>query len=157
MVVELPGVQDQQRAYDIVKEAAYLQMQIVDKSQAVGQSIADIDAILESQRAGRHRSRNADADSQQRGRAVALHECHRRLRQDCRRHHEVAVGRVPGTSRRGRHDSAARKAAADSARDSTKRIPRSTTPVRSPHLTVGPFSQLIQQGRHARRVLRREE
>jgi preprotein translocase subunit SecD len=46
IVVELPGVQDQQRAYDIVKDVAYLQMQITDKTQALEKVEPHIDAIL---------------------------------------------------------------------------------------------------------------
>ena len=52
MVVELPGVQDQQRAYDIVKEAAFLQMEIVDKSQALDKVLPKIDAILKTKGLG---------------------------------------------------------------------------------------------------------
>ncbi len=48
IVVELPGVQDQARAYDIVKEAAFLQMQITDKSQALEKAEPRIDAILKA-------------------------------------------------------------------------------------------------------------
>src|SRR5579883_3243681 len=48
IVVELPGVQDQQRAYDIVKEAAFLQMEIVDKTQALDKAIPHIDALLKA-------------------------------------------------------------------------------------------------------------
>ena len=52
IVVELPGVQDQQRAYDIVKDAAFLQMQIVDKSQALDKVAAAHRRILKSKGLG---------------------------------------------------------------------------------------------------------
>jgi preprotein translocase subunit SecD len=52
IVVELPGVQDQARAYDIVKEAAYLQMQITDKTQALDKAEPHIDAILKAKGLG---------------------------------------------------------------------------------------------------------
>ena len=48
IVVDLPGVQDQQRAYDIVKEAAFLQMQIVDKTEGFDKALPHIDAVLKS-------------------------------------------------------------------------------------------------------------
>jgi len=145
MVVELPGVQDQQRAYDIVKEAAYLQMQIVDKSQALDKVLPHIDAILKAKGLGvtaagtptqtpsnagvQSLFTNATADS---GKTAG----------DTTKSRSVAAG----TSRRGRHDSAARKAAADSARDSTKRDTTKHDSSALAALTVGPFSQLIQQG-----------
>jgi preprotein translocase subunit SecD len=52
IVVELPGVQDQQRAYDIVKNVAFLQMQITDKTQALEKVEPHIDAILKSKGLG---------------------------------------------------------------------------------------------------------
>jgi len=52
IVVELPGVQDQQRAYEIVKGVAYLQMQITDKTQALEKITPRIDAILKAKGLG---------------------------------------------------------------------------------------------------------
>lgn len=52
IVVELPGVQDQARAYDIVKEAAFLQMQITDKTQALDHAEPRIDAVLKAKGLG---------------------------------------------------------------------------------------------------------
>ena len=52
IVVELPGVQDQERAYDIVKNVAFLQMQITDKTQALEKVEPHIDAILKSKGLG---------------------------------------------------------------------------------------------------------
>jgi len=99
MVVELPGVQDQQRGHDIVKEPRNLQMQI-GTSRSVGQVLPLSTRILKAKGWASPQPGTADADSQQRGRAVALHECHADLRQDCRRHHEVR-GRSGGTSHGG--------------------------------------------------------
>lgn len=52
IVVELPGVQDQERAYAIVKNVAFLQMQITDKTQALEKVEPHIDAILKTKGLG---------------------------------------------------------------------------------------------------------
>jgi preprotein translocase subunit SecD len=46
IIVELPGVDDPARARSIVEQSAFLQFQIVDKTQALDKSIPRIDAIL---------------------------------------------------------------------------------------------------------------
>jgi len=46
IIVELPGIDDRQRATDIVQKAAFLQFQITDKTQALEKSVARLDAIL---------------------------------------------------------------------------------------------------------------
>jgi preprotein translocase subunit SecD len=52
IVVELPGLQDQERAYEIVKGVAFLQMQIADKTQALDKVTSHIDAILKDKGLG---------------------------------------------------------------------------------------------------------
>ena len=54
IVVELPGVQDQERAYAIVKNVAFLQMQITDKTQALEkvEAAPRHDAILKAKGLG---------------------------------------------------------------------------------------------------------
>ncbi|MHB1313157.1 MAG: protein translocase subunit SecD [Gemmatimonadaceae bacterium] len=46
IIVELPGIDDRQRATDIVQKAAFLQFQITDKTQALEKSVGRLDAIL---------------------------------------------------------------------------------------------------------------
>ncbi len=145
MVVELPGVQDQQRAYDIVKEAAYLQMQIVDKSQALDKVLPKIDAILKTKGLG---VAAAGATPGQPAANAGVQSLFSNAPADSGKHngdttksHAVA----PATSRRGRHDSAGRKTGTDTTRDSAKRdsAKRDSNALAN---MVGPFSQLIQQG-----------
>ncbi len=46
LTVELPGIDDPQRATDVVEKQAFLQFQIVDESEALNRSLARIDQIL---------------------------------------------------------------------------------------------------------------
>jgi preprotein translocase subunit SecD len=50
IIVELPGIDDQQRAQDVVQKSAFLQFQIVDKSNALEKSLPRLDAAVRSQR-----------------------------------------------------------------------------------------------------------
>ncbi len=50
IIVELPGVDDQQRAQDVVQKSAFLQFQITDKSNALERSLPRMDAAVRSQR-----------------------------------------------------------------------------------------------------------
>ncbi|SRR5579883_1075935 len=144
IVVELPGVQDQQRAYDIVKEAAFLQMEIVDKTQALDKAIPHIDALLKAKgvtgaapaaapgatppaNAGvQSLFSNAPADTTKKGADTAK------------------AKRGPAAAARSGHGASAaadHPGRADSAKDSTR---QDTTALAS--LTGGPFSRLVQQG-----------
>jgi len=46
MIVELPGVDDPQRAQDIVQKSAFLQFQITDKTQALDRALPRLDALI---------------------------------------------------------------------------------------------------------------
>jgi preprotein translocase subunit SecD len=46
IIVELPGVDDPARARSIVEQSAFLQFEIVDKTQALDKSMSHIDAVL---------------------------------------------------------------------------------------------------------------
>ncbi|MBW7934868.1 MAG: hypothetical protein H3C62_14925, partial [Gemmatimonadaceae bacterium] len=46
IIVELPGIDDRERAADIVQKAAFLQFQITDKTQAFEKIVPRLDAIL---------------------------------------------------------------------------------------------------------------
>jgi preprotein translocase subunit SecD len=140
MVVELPGVQDQQRAYDIVKEAAYLQMEIVDKSQALDKVLPRIDGILKTKglgvtaasTPGQAPATNAGVQS-----LFSNSPDSGKHAGDSTKTHAVATT----AGRRSKRDSAGKKAATDSARDTAKHDSSALA-----NTTVGPFSQLIQQG-----------
>ena len=46
IIVELPGIDDPQRAQDVVQKSAFLQFQITDKTQALEKALPRLDAIL---------------------------------------------------------------------------------------------------------------
>lgn len=46
IIVELPGIDDQQRAQDVVQKSAYLQFQITDKSSALEKALPRMDAAV---------------------------------------------------------------------------------------------------------------
>lgn len=48
IIVELPGIDDQQRAQDVVQKSAFLQFQILDKTNALEKSLPRIDAAIRS-------------------------------------------------------------------------------------------------------------
>ncbi len=50
IIVELPGIDDQQRAQDVVQKSAFLQFQITDKTNALERSLPRMDAAVRSQR-----------------------------------------------------------------------------------------------------------
>ena len=45
IIVELPGIQDQDRAREILQKSAYLEMQITDKTNALERSVPRLDAV----------------------------------------------------------------------------------------------------------------
>src|SRR5438045_5447484 len=46
IIVELPGIDDPQRAQDVVQKSAFLQFQITDKTQALEKTLPRLDAAL---------------------------------------------------------------------------------------------------------------
>src|SRR5207248_11493836 len=46
IIVELPGIDDPQRAEDVVQKSAFLEFQITDKTQALEKALPRIDAAL---------------------------------------------------------------------------------------------------------------
>ncbi|MES3034127.1 MAG: protein translocase subunit SecD [Gemmatimonadota bacterium] len=50
IIVELPGIDDQQRAQDVVQKSAFLQFQITDETNALEKSLPRMDAAVRSQR-----------------------------------------------------------------------------------------------------------
>ena len=49
IIVELPGIDDQQRAQDVVQKSAFLQFQITDETNALEKSLPRLDAAIRSQ------------------------------------------------------------------------------------------------------------
>ncbi len=49
IIVELPGIDDQQRAQDVVQKSAFLQFQITDETNALEKSLPRMDAAIRSQ------------------------------------------------------------------------------------------------------------
>jgi preprotein translocase subunit SecD len=62
IIVELPGIDDPQRATDIVQKAAFLQFQITDKSGAFEKAIPRLDGIVKEKKLG-GKSPDTRADS----------------------------------------------------------------------------------------------
>ncbi len=50
IIVELPGIDDQQRAQDVVQKSAFLQFQITDETNALERSLPRMDAAVRSQK-----------------------------------------------------------------------------------------------------------
>ena len=50
IIVELPGIDDPQRAQDVVQKSAYLEFQITDKTQALEKSLPRLDALLKDKK-----------------------------------------------------------------------------------------------------------
>jgi preprotein translocase subunit SecD len=48
IIVELPGIDDPQRAQDVVQKSAFLEFQITDKTQALEKALPRIDAVLKN-------------------------------------------------------------------------------------------------------------
>jgi len=141
IIVELPGVQDQQRAYDIVKTVAFLQMQITDKTQALDHITPRIDAILKAKGLGAVNAApgtpNAAAPSNsgvQSLFAPAPTDTAGKQPHDSGR---AAVRKGPATAPAKAKDTGAAAAAADSTHADSANLGS---------LTGGAFSRLIQPG-----------
>src|SRR3954469_10795710 len=50
IIVELPGIDDRQRAQDVVQKSAFLEFQIADKTQALEKSLPRLDAALKDKK-----------------------------------------------------------------------------------------------------------
>jgi preprotein translocase subunit SecD len=53
LIVELPGIDDPQRATDVVQKAAFLQFQITDKTNALDKVIPRLDGLVKEKKLGR--------------------------------------------------------------------------------------------------------
>ncbi|MGQ0537319.1 MAG: preprotein translocase subunit SecD, partial [Gemmatimonadaceae bacterium] len=60
LIVELPGIDDPQRATDVVQEQAFLQFQIVDETKALEQVLPRLDQIVRDQNIGQDRRASGD-------------------------------------------------------------------------------------------------
>jgi preprotein translocase subunit SecD len=50
IIVELPGIEDQQRALDVVQNQAFLEFKITDKTQALDRALARLDAVVKERK-----------------------------------------------------------------------------------------------------------
>lgn len=60
IIVELPGIDDPERAQDIVQKSAFLEFQIADESQALEKVLPRLDGIIRSRGLGAPAARRAD-------------------------------------------------------------------------------------------------
>jgi preprotein translocase subunit SecD len=60
IIVELPGIDDPERAQDIVQKSAFLEFQIADESQALDKVLPRLDGIIRSRGLGAPAARSAD-------------------------------------------------------------------------------------------------
>jgi preprotein translocase subunit SecD len=72
ITVELPGIDDPQRATDVVEKQAFLQFQIVDESQALERVLPRIDQILRDQRVETAATPSGDTATRPRGTLTQL-------------------------------------------------------------------------------------
>lgn len=134
IVVELPGVQDQQRAYDIVKEAAFLQMQIVDKSSALEHAMSHIDAVLKSKGLAQGVSTGPAQPAPNAGVQSLFSNA-----PPADTGHRPADSAARGKGTRARTGKRLSPGADTAAKDTTKRDSSALAA-----LTAGPFSQIVQ-------------
>ncbi len=62
IIVELPGVKDEERATNLVNQAAFLEFKIVADNDILQQKLADIDAVLKNSSAAPNESESAKKD-----------------------------------------------------------------------------------------------
>lgn len=72
ITVELPGIDDPQRATDVVEKQAFLQFQIVDETQALEKALPRFDQILREQRVEATTAAPGDTAQRQRGTLTQL-------------------------------------------------------------------------------------
>ena len=63
IIVELPGIDDEQRATDVVQKAAFLQFQITDKTGSFERVIPRLDGIVKEKKLNASPASNANSDS----------------------------------------------------------------------------------------------
>jgi preprotein translocase subunit SecD len=100
IIVELPGIDDPQRAQDVVQKSAFLEFQITDKTQALEKSLPRIDAALKDTKVTVAAARRAKGDERHRQRwpAIALHHGHIEEADSTKKDSTAAMGygRGPG-------------------------------------------------------------
>ncbi len=118
IIVELPGLDDPERARDVVQNQAFLEFQIVDESQALERVLPRLDAIVRER--GLAAARSGDATGTARG---------------------AAEGQTTGTAGRGLQDLFTPTDTAASVSDTT-----GTDSAAAPDALGGPFSRYLQSG-----------
>lgn len=67
IIVELPGIEDQERALQIVQRSAFLEFQIVDKTQALERALPRLDGIVRDQGLAQAAPASGEQPAQRRG------------------------------------------------------------------------------------------
>jgi preprotein translocase subunit SecD len=139
IIVDLPGVQDQQRAYDIVKEAAFLQMQIVDKTNAMENAIPHIDLLLKTKGLGVQSAVPGATPASSAGVQSLFSTDSGTTKTDT-----TKAGRKGGAAATPKSGARGKGGARDSGKAKTDSSHQDSSALAG--LTGGPFSQLIQAG-----------
>ncbi len=133
IVVQIPGIQDPERARKLVEEQAYLQFKITDKSQALERDLPKLDQIVKSRGLGRKSdTTSAVAANASKGLQGLLTQA------DTSKKVELPLGKTDSAKKLA----AAGKAAAK--KDTTKKDTLNTDSLKLQ--AGGGFSSLLQQG-----------
>ena len=151
IVVELPGIDDQRRAVAVVQQSAFLQFQIVDKSQALDKALSRIDAAVKAELARTPGARRAPAAPGAPPVAAAQSSGVQSLftpAPDTAAHPAPAS---PGTAKTGGAKTGGAKkkdtsGAAAHGSDTTRHDSAAADTGSLAGITGGPFSRLVQQG-----------
>jgi preprotein translocase subunit SecD len=133
IVVQIPGIQDPERARKLVEEQAYLQFKITDKSQALERDLPKLDQLVKSRGLGRKSdTTSAAATNASKGLQGLLTQA------DTSKKVELPLGKTDSAKKLA----AAGKAAAK--KDTTKKDTLNTDSLKLQ--AGGAFSSLLQQG-----------
>ena len=100
IIVELPGIDDPQRAQEVVQKAAYLEFQIVDESDALGKALPRLDALLKERSVASAAGAAAGADAPKRDQVTSLFTTGDSARADSAKGDSASTA-VPGTVAQG--------------------------------------------------------
>jgi len=148
IVVELPGIDDQKRAVSVVQQSAFLQFQIVDKTQALDKAIPHVDAVLKSKGLAATTPRNGAAAAPNAGVQSLFSTPSDTVKPDTGKAATSASARK--ATSRGTDKARAAPQKGDTARSravpATKSESGASDTGALAGITGGPFSHLVQQG-----------
>ncbi len=155
IVVELPGIDDQKRAVSVVQQSAFLQFQIVDKSQSLDKTIPRIDAIVKGKGLAASAAPTPGAAQAPTAGVQSLFSTPPdTAKPDTSTATPNAAPAKNGVPRSAAPRSAAKKSAARQSGDTARKTSVPATKAESAgkdtgalaQMTGGPFSRLVQQG-----------